>query len=122
MRCPICLLIAIAVSSLSFAPPALAAEPDAFTAQQTRLLTEAEARLAENPADALLWKGRRLGYLGRFDEAIAVYGAGEKLHPNDARFARNIGHRLISLRRFGAEGRSCGRRSTRLRGSCHASA
>jgi tetratricopeptide (TPR) repeat protein len=82
--------------------PAQAAEDDPFTAEQTRLLAEAEATLAADPADAdaLIWKGRRLGYLGRYEEAIAVYDAGEKLHPADARFARHIGHRLISLRRF----------------------
>ena len=81
---------------------AIAAEPDPFTTQQTRLLSEAEATLADNPtdADALIWKGRRLGYLGRYEEAIAVYMTGEALHPTDARFARHIGHRLISLRRF----------------------
>lgn len=96
------LLVAIIATGLALTNPALAAEPSAFTAEQTRLLSEAEAALADNPsdADALLWKGRRLGYLGRYDEAIAVFEAGEKLHPTDARFARHIGHRLISLRRF----------------------
>jgi tetratricopeptide (TPR) repeat protein len=95
------LLIFIA-GTLTITLPALAADPDPFTTEQTRLLAEAEAALAENPtdADALIWKGRRLGYLGRYEEAIAVYEAGEKLHPADARFARHIGHRLISLRRF----------------------
>lgn len=58
-----------------------------------------QPRVCRRP-DALIWKGRRLGYLGRYEEAIAVYAAGEALHPKDARFARNIGHRLISLRRF----------------------
>lgn len=93
---------ALIAAGLLVMPPALAAEPSAFTLEQTRLLTEAEARLAANPsdADALIWKGRRLGYLGRYEEAIAVFGAGEKQHPKDARFARHIGHRLISLRRY----------------------
>ena len=73
-----------------------------FAAEQTRLLQEAETRLAADPADAdaAIWKGRRLGYLGRYEEAIATYEAAERLHPADARFARHIGHRLISLRRF----------------------
>ena len=94
------LLIGLAVASFAFTSPAAAQED--FTTEQTRLLAEAEATLTENPtdADALIWKGRRLGYLGRYDEAITVYAAGEALHPTDARFARHIGHRLISLRRF----------------------
>jgi cytochrome c-type biogenesis protein CcmH/NrfG len=98
-------IFSAAILTASVCSPAAAQED--FTAQQTRLLTAAEATLAENPsdADALIWKGRRLGYLGRYEEAIAVYAAGEALHPTDARFARHIGHRLISLRRFAdAEG------------------
>lgn len=80
----------------------LAAEPDPFVAEQARLLAEAEAELAREPsnADALIWKGRRLGYLGRYEEAIAAFEAGERLYPTDPRFARHIGHRLISLRRY----------------------
>ncbi len=93
---------AIFLSAFSLSVVINGSSPDPFTTQQTRLLAEAEATLAENPtdADALIWKGRRLGYLGRYEEAIAVYEAGAKLHPADARFARHIGHRLISLRRF----------------------
>lgn len=93
---------AIAIAFVSATVPAPAAEPDDFSTEQSRLLAEAEAALAANPgdADALIWKGRRLGYLGRHVEAIAVYEAGEARHPRDARFARHLGHRLISLRRF----------------------
>ncbi|MFN3959500.1 MAG: hypothetical protein ACK4NP_06260 [Parvularculaceae bacterium] len=93
---------ALSAFALLASLPAHAAEPTPFTIEQTRLLSEAEGRLADNPndADALIWKGRRLGYLGRLEESIATYEAGEKLHPADARFARHIGHRLISLRRF----------------------
>lgn len=73
-----------------------------FESEQTVLLDEARARLADNPgnADALIWVGRRLGYLGRFEEAINTYQQGEVLHPSDARFARHMGHRLISLKRY----------------------
>ena len=80
----------------------VAAARDDFTATQETLLAEARAVLATAPddADAHIWVGRRLGYLGRYEEAIAIYEAGERRHPADARFARHIGHRLISLRRF----------------------
>jgi tetratricopeptide (TPR) repeat protein len=67
-----------------------------------RKLAEAEAELARHPesADAWIWKGRRLGYLGRYDEAIAVYTAGLERFPTDARFLRHRGHRWLSKRDF----------------------
>ena len=80
----------------------LASAQSELESEQMVLLNEARARLAANPgnADALIWVGRRLGYLGRFEEAIKTYRQGEALNPSDARFARHIGHRLISLRRY----------------------
>jgi tetratricopeptide (TPR) repeat protein len=59
-------------------------------------------RLSENPddADARIWFGRRLGYLGRYTEAIAIFGEGVRRHPEDARFLRHRGHRLITMRRL----------------------
>jgi tetratricopeptide (TPR) repeat protein len=62
----------------------------------------AKADLEKDPknADKLIWVGRRLGYLGRFEEAIATYTQGIALHPGDARLYRHRGHRYISLRRF----------------------
>lgn len=50
--------------------------------------------------DKLIWVGRRLGYLGRFDEAIAVYTKGIGMAPKDARLYRHRGHRYISTRRY----------------------
>ena len=65
-------------------------------------LADARAVLAQNPndPDALIWVGRRLGYLGRFAEAIETFGEGVKRFPSDARFLRHRGHRYISTRRF----------------------
>lgn len=64
----------------------------------------AEARLAAaerpNHPDAYLWVGRRLAYLGRYNEAIDVFTAGLRRFPSDARFYRHRGHRYITLRRF----------------------
>lgn len=48
----------------------------------------------------VLWYGRRLAYLGRYKDAIAVYTAGIKIHPNNARFYRHRGHRYVTLRCF----------------------
>jgi|CXWL01.1.fsa_nt_gi tetratricopeptide (TPR) repeat protein len=74
----------------------------AAQAEQERLLGEAQAALVVNPgdADAAIWIGRRLGYLGRYRDAIAAFEAGAIRHPNDARFPRHLGHRLISVRRI----------------------
>lgn len=64
-------------------------------------------------ADALIWYGRRLAYLGRYRDAVAVFSEGIKRHPRDARMYRHRGHRLITLRRFGPAVRDL-RRATYL--------
>jgi tetratricopeptide (TPR) repeat protein len=70
---------------------------------------EMEARLNDarkryeansNDAEAIIWLGRRLAYLGRWHEAIESFGEGIKKFPRDARFYRHRGHRYITLRRF----------------------
>ncbi|MEO7361621.1 MAG: hypothetical protein ABI120_14925 [Gemmatimonadaceae bacterium] len=55
---------------------------------------------APNDADSIIWYGRRLGYLERFQEAIAVFGDGIAKHPDDSRLYRFRGHRYISVREF----------------------
>jgi tetratricopeptide (TPR) repeat protein len=64
----------------------------------------AEARAvstrAPNDPDARIWVGRRLGYLGRYRDAIAVFSRGVEQFPADARFLRHRGHRFITLRLF----------------------
>jgi tetratricopeptide (TPR) repeat protein len=49
-------------------------------------------------ADAIIWLGRRLAYLGRYREAIEVFTRGIELHPGDARMYRHRGHRWITVR------------------------
>lgn len=68
---------------------------------ETRL-KEAQAQYDANPnsADAIIWLGRRLAYLGRFTEAIDTYTKGIARFPRDARFYRHRGHRGITLRQF----------------------
>jgi tetratricopeptide (TPR) repeat protein len=70
---------------------------------------EMEARLDDarrhyeakpNDPGTIIWLGRRLGYLGRFREAIDLYGEGIKKFPSDARFYRHRGHRYITVRKF----------------------
>ena len=89
------------VLSTACAPTRPAATTDAASSAEQKL-AEAEAALAAHPDDpeAWIWKGRRLGYLGRYDEAIAVFTAGFERFPTDARFLRHRGHRQITQRRF----------------------
>jgi tetratricopeptide (TPR) repeat protein len=65
-------------------------------------LLRARADYAERPDDplALIWVGRRLGYLLRFQEAIDVFSEGIAKHPDDPRMWRFRGHRYISVRDF----------------------
>lgn len=73
-----------------------------FAARHQALLAEARAAYAADAqdAEALIWIGRRLGYLGRYGEAIAAFREGAAKFPDDARFLRHLGHRLISIRQF----------------------
>jgi tetratricopeptide (TPR) repeat protein len=59
-------------------------------------------RAKANPddEDAIVWHGRRLGYLTRYREAIDVYTEGLKKIPESFVLLRHRGHRLISIRRF----------------------
>jgi tetratricopeptide (TPR) repeat protein len=73
--------------------------------QQAKLeadLAQARNTWAAQPddPDALIWMGRRLGYLWRYHEAIEVFSEGIRRWPGDARFLRHRGHRYITVRDF----------------------
>jgi tetratricopeptide (TPR) repeat protein len=51
-------------------------------------------------ADAILWVGRRVAYLGRYRDAIGIFSEGIRKHPNDPRMYRHRGHRWITVREF----------------------
>ena len=78
-------------------PPPIAAERRKVLEDN---LAAANAAFVKNPddADAIIWVARRLGYLGRYREAIAVLTRGVEKHPQDIRFYRHRGHRYISVR------------------------
>ena len=65
-------------------------------------LARAQADYDRDPAsaDAAIWLGRRLAYLGRFRDAIDVYTRGIARHPNEPRLYRHRGHRYITIRKF----------------------
>ena len=68
--------------------------------QEQLALAREQAAAKPNDPDALIWVGRRLGYLSRFNDAIGVFSEGIKRFPNDARFYRHRGHRYISIRKL----------------------
>lgn len=90
-----------AVSLLNDTLAPAAAAPD-ILAQREAELAEARRVYDQAPTDveAIIWLGRRLAYLGRYREAIAVYTRGIALHPNSAHLYRHRGHRFITLRMF----------------------
>lgn len=74
----------------------------AAAARMETQLSEAHraASASPNDPDALIWVGRRLAYLGRYGDAIAVFSDGIRRFPTDPRFYRHRGHRYLSVRRF----------------------
>jgi tetratricopeptide (TPR) repeat protein len=67
-------------------------------------LEAAAAAFAEKPDDpeATIWLGRRLAYLGRYRDAIAVYTQGLEKWPQAHTLYRHRGHRYITVRNFAA--------------------
>lgn len=65
-------------------------------------LREAQANFDQNPddLDSIIWLGRRLAYLWRYKDAIAVYTQGIQKYPDEPRLYRHRGHRYITVRQF----------------------
>jgi tetratricopeptide (TPR) repeat protein len=95
--------------------------PELPLEQRQRLeaqLDSARQRYEANPddADAILWYGRRLAYLGQYRAAVDVFSEGIRKHPRDARFYRHRGHRWITLRKFGSAARDLERAARLVHG------
>ena len=77
-------------------------EPEASLQRKDSLLAVAQADYDKNPdqLDPIIWYGRRLAYLSRYDEAIQVYTKGLEQFPQSPELYRHRGHRYISTRRF----------------------
>lgn len=75
---------------------------DQRRAELQEKLDAARAEYVEDPRDPdrLIWFGRRLAYLGLYQQAIHVFTEGIAKHRHDARMYRHRGHRFITLRRF----------------------
>ncbi len=65
-------------------------------------LAVAKANFDQYPdsVDLIIWYGRRLAYLGRHEEAIAVYSEGIKKYPKAYRLMRHRGHRYLTTRQI----------------------
>ncbi|HIF39625.1 MAG TPA: hypothetical protein EYQ74_00830 [Planctomycetes bacterium] len=64
-------------------------------------LAQARSLWNAGPSEAnAIWVGRRLGYLGRYSEAIEWFTARLREFPDSYRLLRHRGHRHISLREF----------------------
>ena len=60
----------------------------------------AEYEKSRSDVDAAVWVGRRLGYLGRYRDAIDWYSRQLESRGPDAKLLRHRGHRYISIREF----------------------
>lgn len=80
-------------------PPTLAPE---VLARLESNLQEAQRLHALRPQDemAAIWHGRRLGYLGRYRDSMAIYSEALEQFPASAKLLRHRGHRSITLRNF----------------------
>jgi tetratricopeptide (TPR) repeat protein len=74
----------------------------AVRAQYEQQLADAKRAYDHTPmnADSIVWYARRLGYVGKIREAIAIYTRGASLHPDDPWIYRHRGHRYITVREF----------------------
>ncbi len=113
----VAIVLAAIVAASTIALPAQTSKPEATSLSGKPLmvpatipnkqkldadLAQAEKTLAANPkdAEAIIWVGRRLGYLWRYNDAIAMFSKGIELYPNNAKFYRHRGHRYLSVRQF----------------------
>jgi len=81
-------------------------------------LAWALARRAAEPEgeETTIWVGRRLGYLGRYREAIDVFSGGLSRHPRSAGLLRHRGHRYITVRELDAAVRDLSLAAELMRG------
>ena len=91
-------------TSLDGSTPLLRREFPAERRQKLQAdLVAAEADHTADPdgVDAIVWHARRLGYLDRFTEAIAVLTSGLEIHPDEPQLYRHRGHRYITTNSSG---------------------
>lgn len=82
--------------------PLMRVEPPEETLDELQEnLAMARARWKSAPSEeAAVWVGRRLGYLGRYQESIEWFTRRLQEYPQSFRLRRHRGHRFLSLRNF----------------------
>ena len=92
----------IEATSLLGAPLVRPAIEPAKSARLKASLAEAHALASAAPdsQDAAIWVGRRVGYLGRYLDAIAQYTSAIGHFGETAKLLRHRGHRYITLRQI----------------------
>lgn len=80
-----------------FAPPLAEAVRARMEAERVAAF---DAARVEPSTENIIWLGRRTAYMGRFQEAIAVFTGGMRLYGEDPRLYRHRGHRYITIRQF----------------------
>ena len=92
------------IEAISFLGDTLSEIPldDAIRAQREEQFEEARLRWVADPTDidAIIWAGRRAAYLGRYQEAILIFGLGIQQYPTEPRLYRHRGHRYITTRQL----------------------
>ncbi len=90
---------AISLLGDSLRPPALG---DSIRAVFIKNLVEAgeDYKTDSTNIDNIIWLGRRLAYLGDYQEAVDVFSKGIELHEDEPQLYRHRGHRYITLRAF----------------------
>lgn len=77
--------------------------PEKIKQRRTLQLNEARLKYERTPdsLENIIWYGRRLAYLGKYNEAIHIYSVGLDLFPDSYRLLRHRGHRYVTTRKFG---------------------
>ena len=90
---------AIALDGTLLFPPK---DSEAVFQKKDSLLDIAYQDYQNDPHDLenIIWYGRRLAYMNRFNEAIGVYSKGIAEYPAAAALYRHRGHRYLSIRKF----------------------
>jgi tetratricopeptide (TPR) repeat protein len=105
MRCVLFLLIVAAACGQSPEATSLLGKPLVSAPAAARLmenyrLAKSESDAAPKDLEKLVWLGRRAGYIGHFQEAIAVFSKGIELAPDNPKFYRHRGHRYLTTRQI----------------------
>ncbi|HRP63162.1 MAG TPA: hypothetical protein PK400_07715 [Phycisphaerales bacterium] len=92
---------AILLSGCASAPPNLPPPtPEAMHQVAIRELQIERIEQRDPTENNFIWMGRRLAYLGHYEDAIAEFTHGLERYPSSFRLLRHRGHRWITLRRF----------------------